>query len=528
MNKLGLWAGCLLLLCVAGGCGDAGTKQTEEEKTFTNPLIYADVPDVDVIRVGSDYFMVSTTAHMSPGAPIMHSKDMVNWEIVSYVFDELNESLKNNLEGGNIYSRGQWAASLRYHDGTFYVFFGTGNKSYLYTTKNPFGKWEKKLVIDEYLHDASMLFDDDGRIFLAYGARHIRIIEFKEDLSGIKEDGLNVEVIPGEPKGLLEGTHMYKFGGKYYLTLIWWPEGGIRTQLCFRSDRIEGPYEMKTILSDDMGYEGHGVAQGCFIDTDKGDWYAMLFQDHEAVGRVPVLMPCRWENGWPMLGDEKGKVPLTMEKPVQGYAKKGGLVVSDEFSYEENKLGLTWQWNHNPDNALWSVTERPGYLRLKTGRVVQNLFEARNTLTQRTEGPQCAGTVALDVRNMKDGDRCGLAVFCSEPGTLTVVKENSDKCLVMTDRGIEKERIPFSQNYIYLKVVCDFMTDDALFYYSLDGKDWKQLGERFHMIFSMAHFTGNKFALFNYATKTAGGYVDVDYFHYESPSEVGLKEHVQR
>lgn len=173
-------------------------------KTFTNPLIYADVPDVDVIRVGSDYFMVSTTAHMSPGAPIMHSKDMVNWEIVSYVFDELNESPKNNLEGGNIYSRGQWAASLRYHDGTFYVFFGTGNKSYLYTTKNPFGKWEKKLVIDEYLHDASMLFDDDGRIFLAYGARHIRIIEFKEDLSGIKEDGLNVEVIPGEPKGLLE------------------------------------------------------------------------------------------------------------------------------------------------------------------------------------------------------------------------------------------------------------------------------------------------------------------------------------
>lgn len=517
--KLGVWVSSLLLLCTIGSCGST-EKQIAEETTFTNPLIYADVPDVDVIRVGSDYFMVSTTAHMSPGAPIMHSKDMVNWEIISYVFDELNESPKNNLEGGNIYSRGQWAASLRYHDGIFYVFFGTGNKSYVYTTKDPFGKWEKKLVIDEYLHDASMLFDEDGKIYLAYGSGHIRIIEFKDDLSGIKENGLNVEVISGEPKGLLEGTHIYKFNGQYYLTLIWWPEGGIRTQLCFRSEKIEGPYEMKTILSDDMGYAGHGVAQGCFIDTEQGDWYAMLFQDHEAVGRVPVLMPCRWEEGWPMLGDKNGKVPLTMEKPIQGYSKKEGLAVSDEFIYKENKLGLTWQWNHNPDNTLWSVTERPGYLRLKTGKVVKDLFEARNTLTQRTEGPLCAGMIAMELNHMKDGDRCGLAAFCSEPGTLTVIKEGTDKYLIMTDRGVEKARIPFSQDRIYLKMACDFTTDDALFYYSLDGKKWEQLGEKFHMIFSMAHFTGNKFALFNYATKVAGGYVDIDYFHYESPSTI--------
>ena len=197
-------------------------------------------------------------------------------------------------------------------------------------------------MIDEYLHDASMLFDDDGRIYLAYGARHIRIIEFNKDLSGINPNGLQVEVIPGEPRGLLEGTHFYKFDGKYYLTLIWWPEGGIRTQLCFRSDKVAGPYEMKTILSDDLGYANHGVAQGCFIDTEAGEWYAMLFQDHEAVGRVPVLMPCRWENGWPMLGDENGKVPPVMKVPVQGYDEKTELVVSDNFD-EAPKLGLTWQ-----------------------------------------------------------------------------------------------------------------------------------------------------------------------------------------
>ena len=154
-------------------------------ETFSNPLIYADVPDVDVIRVGSDYYMVSTTAHMSPGAPIMHSKNMVDWEIISYVFDTLDESPKNNLEGGNIYSRGQWVASLRYNDGKFYVFFGTGNKSYLYSTGDPAGKWHMECTIDEYLHDASLLFDDNGKTYIAYGGSHIRIREFKGDLSGI-------------------------------------------------------------------------------------------------------------------------------------------------------------------------------------------------------------------------------------------------------------------------------------------------------------------------------------------------------
>lgn len=517
MNKLGFWAGCLTAL-LAVGCTTADAKKNTvvrpQDKTFTNPVIYSDVPDVDVIRVGSDYYMVSTTAHMSPGAPIMHSKDMVNWKIVSYVFDTLDESPKNDLEGGNIYSRGQWAASLRYHDGLFYVFFGTGNKSYLYTAEDPAGKWKRQAVIDEYLHDASMLFDDDGRVYLVYGARHIRIVEFNKDLTGIDPAGLDVEVIPADPPGLLEGAHFYKFDGKYYLTLIWWPDGGIRTQLCFRSDKVGGPYERKTILSDDMGYANHGVAQGCFIDTEDGRWFSMLFQDHEAVGRVPVLTQCRWQNGWPMLGDANGKVSVRMEKPIQGYDEPTQLVVSDDFD-KGPALGLTWQWNHNPDNTLWSLTERPGYLRLKTGKVVGNIFEARNTLTQRTEGPKCSGVVSLDVSQMKEGDWAGLAAFCSDPGAIAVVCEKDSKYLVMTDRNVEKARAELNGNKVFLRMDCDFTTDDAQFWYSLDDKNWTQLGDKFHMIFSMAHFTGNKFALFYYATKTVGGCVDVDFFRYD-------------
>lgn len=511
MKKLLLWFGCLTLSAAAGTAAE--TPAGESGRTFTNPVIYADVPDVDVIRVGKDYYMVSTTAHMSPGAPIMHSKDMVNWEIISYVFDTIDESPQNDLIDGNIYGRGQWAASLRYHDGLFYVFFGTGNKSYLYTAEDPAGEWEQRLMIDEYLHDASMLFDDDGNIYLAYGAGYIRIVQFYDDLSGIDPDGLNVEVIPADPPGLLEGTHFYKYGDTYYMTLIWWPGGGIRTQLCFRSKQVEGPYEMETILSDDLGFPGHGVAQGCFVDTPDGEWYAMLFQDHGAVGRVPVLMPCRWENGWPMLGDANGKVPREMEIPVRTRSRKTNLVASDDF--DGRKLGLTWQWNHNPDDALWSLTERKGYLRLKTGRVVESIFDARNTLTQRTEGPKCSGTASFDVSHMKEGDRTGLAAYCAEPGAIAVVAENGKKYLVMTDRNVEKARTELAADRVYLRMDCDFTTDTARFFYSLDDRTWTPLGDEFRMIFSVVHFTGNKFALFNYATKGSGGYVDIDFFRYD-------------
>lgn len=485
----------------------------KEKETFTNPVIFADVPDVDVIRVGSDYYMVSTTMHLMPGAPIMRSKDLVNWEIISYLFDEIKDSPLYDLEGGNVYGQGQWASSLRYHDGRYYVFFATNRPqmSYIYSTTDPAGKWEKIASYDGNYHDASMLFDDDGRVYLAYGGSHVRIKEFNPDLKSFKTDGLDVEVIHGEPKGLLEGTHINKYNDQYYLFLIWWPRGGIRTQLCFRSDRIEGPYEMKTILSDDLDLPNHGVAQGCIVDTPEGDWYGYLFQDHNAVGRVPVLMPCRWEEGWPILGNEEGKVPKVMEKPVQGYPETP-LVISDDFS--STKLALNWQWNHNPDNRLWSLAERPGYMRLKTGKVVETIFEARNTLSQRTEGPACQGVVSLDVSQMKDGDVTGLGAFCAEPGLISVVMEGGKKYLVMTDRGEEKERKELTRNQVFLKMDCDFTTDNANFYYSLDNKEWVKLGTEFHMIYNLVHFMGNRFAIYNYATQTPGGYVDVDFFEY--------------
>lgn len=505
----------VLALFISALAGCKNTPSVKKDK-FTNPIIYADVPDMDIIRVGSDYYMVSTTMHLMPGAPIMRSKDLVNWKIVSYLFDEIKDSPLYDLEGGNVYGQGQWASSLRYHNGKFYVLFATNRpqRTYIYETEDPTGKWKKISEFDRTFHDASLLFDDDGKVYLAYGSGQIRITELKSDLSDIKPDGLDVVVIKGKEDGfpnLLEGTHLCKYNDKYYMFLIWWPQGGIRTQLCFRSDQIGGPYESKVILSDFMDRPGAGVAQGCIVDTEDGDWYGFLFQDRGAVGRVPVLMPCRWEDGWPILGNEEGKVPKVMEKPIQGF-NATPLVISDNF--DTDKLALNWQWNHNPDNNLWSLSERPGYMRMKTGKVVETIFEARNILSQRTEGPKCSGIISMDISNMKDGDIAGLGAYCAEPGLISVVMEGNKKYLVMTDRDQEKARVDLSVDKIYLRMDCDFNTDNANFFYSVDKENWIQLGTEFHMIYNLKHFMGNRFAIYNYATKAAGGYVDVDYFEY--------------
>ena len=254
------------------------------------------------------------------------------------------------------------------------------------------------------------------------------------------------------------------------------------------------------------------------IDTPDGRWFAYLFRDNGSVGRIPYLVPVKWEDGWPVLGIN-GKVPETLDLP----ASKGlipGIVASDEFTRKKKDaaLPLVWQWNHNPDNSLWSVSERKGYLRLKTGRIDTDFLSARNTLTQRTIGPVCSGTTSMDVSDMKEGDFAGLALLQKKYGWIGVKYENGVKKIVMvsaqTDKPEEVESLPLNQNTVFLKAECDFTDkkDIADFYYSLDGKKWTKIGSQLKMAYTLPHFMGYRFGLFNYATKTPGGYVDFDYF----------------
>jgi len=509
-------------LCVlVGTCATlffaVGQGQAEKAR---NPVIWADVPDVAAIRVGDTYYMASTTMHMNPGLPIMKSKDLVHWQLVSYAYDTLTDNEALRLENGrNAYGRGSWAPSLRYHNGTFYAstFSSTTGRTHIYTAKEAEGPWEA-ISFRPSLHDHSLFFDDDGRVYMLYGAGNLRLVELNSDLTGIKPDGFNDVVIPNAGAVAAanlslpaEGTQMRNIDGTYYVMNIAWPRGGMRTQIIHRADKITGPYESRVILQDE------GVAQGCLIDTPDGDWYALLFQDHGAVGRTPWLIPVRWEEGWPVLGVD-GKAPRILDIQVTEPGL-GNLVASDEFNRDPGQpLPLAWQWNHNPDNRYWSIGQRSGYLRLTTGRVDRDVLQARNMLTQRTFGPVSSATTKMDVGNMKDGDSAGLIVLQKRYGFVGVRREGDSKSIVMVNAQSthpeEMARIPLEQPTVYLRIDCDFRdrTDKADFYYSLDGETWTQIGTTLQMAYTLPHFMGYRFGLFNFATKSAGGFVDFDYY----------------
>ena len=520
-----------MMLCVSAGL----KAQNASDNMIENPMLWADVPDPDIIRVGDTFYLVSTTMHLMPGAPIMKSKDLKNWETIGYIFDKLTDSPKYDLSAteGTVYGRGQWATSLKYHKGKFYALLapneqGSMGDTYIFTADKAEGPW-KIVSRMRHFHDCSLFFDDDDRVYVIYGTGEM--MELKQDLSDVIE-GTHRHIFKREADetGLLEGSRMIKHNGKYYLLMIShvYAPGRHRREVCYRADNIQGPYEKATILESDFGgfsYE----AQGTIVDTEDGDWYGIIFQDRAGVGRVLTVMPCRWIDGWPMLGDEEGKVPARV-RPLKSGEPEASIVKADDFS--DSKLGLHWQWNHNPVDNAWSLTERPGYLRLKTSRVVPNLYLAPNTLTQRMEGPKCTGAIVMDLSKMKDGDCAGLAAFNSDSGVLTIKKkgkklflEMSEQKVSLSDREkkVEKveekvvESIELKQNKIWLRIDANFIprTDIANFFYSLDGKEWKQMGGDYRMFFDWRRFfMGQKFGIFNYATKKVGGYVDIDEFEY--------------
>jgi len=488
-----------------------------------NPVIFADVPDMSIIRVGKVYYMSSTTMHMNPGVPIMKSTDLVNWKLVSYAYDKLDSMDALNLENGqSTYGRGSWASSIRYHNGTYYVttFAQTTGRTYIFTTKNiETGPW-KSISFKPSLHDHTLFFDDDGKTYMLNGAGRIMLNELSDDLSGIKPGTQpkvvieNASLPSGDKIGLAaEGSQLFKVNGKYYLFNISWPRGGMRTVIVHRADKITGPYEGKVVLQD------KGIAQGGLISTPKGDWYAYLFRDYGAVGRIPYLVPVKWNDGWPELGTN-GKVPDTLTGLPRSRGLIPGIVSADEFSRKkkESPLPLVWQWNHNADNAHWSLQQRPGHLRIITGRTDTSFFLVRNILTQRTFGPYSSAATAIDASGMKDGDAAGLTLFQQRYGWVGIKKEAGKKRIVMVNaesgKAIEAESIPVEQDVLYFKADGDFhdKTDKGYFYYSLDGKNWTRIGSVLKMAYTIPHFMGYRFGLFNYATETTGGFADFDYF----------------
>ena len=555
--------------------------------TYANPFIYADVPDMSMIRVGDTFWMSSTTMHMAPGVPIMKSYDLINWETVSYCYFVMEDMDNNKLVGNNhMYSQGTWASSLRYKDGMFYLVVPspTSNKTYFFQNDDPENKPWTRYEYNTRFHDCSLLLDDDGRNWLVWNANPLYIIELNREVTAPMPDAERQIVIPnlhapdpitGETpeRGLAEGAQFEKIDGIYYIFSITWPAGKPRSVAVHRSESLTGPWESKIVAMEGIRHDGSstgtdgsgaGPAQGSIVDDGTGNWWGFVFRDSGPVGRIPWLLPITWTDGWPMFGkNEDGTGSFTNlsrggSKPIQGKEIRS-VVTSDEFDnnapkpayvdsplpaqvsfsegeygYNGSNLHLAWQWNHNPDNRYWSLTERRGWLRLKAmcNNAVEDrhLLNARNTLTQRVFGPYSSAVTLLDVSKMKDGDEAGLTLFAAKYGSIGVKMEGNNKFLVTTlsndwqrghntNAGVESARIPLKGNKIYLKAEGDYSlanindVNPGAFFFSYDGKNWEKLGDTLNMTYSINnHFMGYRFGLYNFAKTSEGGYVDFDFF----------------
>lgn len=482
--------------------------------TFTNPLIKADFPDPDVVRVGDTYYMVSTTMHHFPGCTLLKSKDLVNWEYCANPLAKMSSNPEYNLEdGGNIYSKGDWANSLIYKDGTFYIMFNAFGKGddaggYLLSAKDPEGTWTMRRLSRGY-YDPGMLVDN-GKVYVVCGNTNLSVVELDENFEPVKE-----VPVDGGFEGL-EGSHFYKIGDYYYIYSVCcaWPGN----QWCFRSKNVFGPYEKKKVFDCDA------IHQGALVQTQTGQWWTVLMRDSWPLGRIPYLLPVNWQDNWPVIGVNGGDMGTYSKPNVGAVYAASSLPTNDHF--RDYQLGKQWQWNHNPDNSKWSLFDNPGNLRLYTSGTANNPKEARNSLTQRIftyhniDAPSL-GTISLDVTGMKDGDMAGISVFQDPYGYIAVGKRNGSYVLVQRiHASIEKgggvaseETLPVSiDGKIYLRAAADFTTNKAKFYYSTDNRTFTQLGKEQDMQYTLDIFVGNRFFIFNYATIEEGGYVDIDWF----------------
>lgn len=510
--------------------------------TFKNPFLLADYNNLDVIRVGEDFYMISASHHFM-GMPVLHSKDMINWILIARISRKFNVHDRYDTPG-QAYQHGTWAPSIRYHDGKFYVYVCTPQEGLLLsTTMDPAGPWEPWQLVREVKNweDPCPIWDDmdnaggdgpNGRqaymIRSKLGAGPLIVHKMSWDGKTVYGEGQMVATGP-----TLEGPKFLKRNGEYY---IFAPEGGIDKgyQVVLRSNSIWGPYE-KRVLLEQGSTPINGPHQGSWIDLESGESWFYHFQQHMGWGRIAHLQPAGWyDNGWPWMGKDYdgngvGEPGVHFPKPDVGRAFPMALPQSsDEF--DNDSLSLQWLWNHNPDDAFWSLSERPGWLRLKAKPIsassgiagVRNLeisFEednivfAYNTLVQLAMGRECSAVIKMDASHMAEGQRAGATLFGKHYGWIGLVKDNEELYVKANIGGRYFNGPKIRSNIVYLKMAMS-APSNPFFYFSTDNVHYQRLGKDYSV--GRDWFEGIKFGLFTYHLSHAQpqGHVDFDYFRY--------------
>lgn len=479
--------------------------------TYKNPIINADYSDPDVIRVGDNFYMVCSEFHFM-GMPVLQSKDLVNWHIIGQVYNRLGISPKYDHMDG--YGSGSWAPSIRYHKGLFYVYFCTPDEGlFMSSAADPAGPWSPLTTVKRVSgwEDPCPFWDDDGKAYLGHsqlGAGPIIVHRLSEDGKQLLDSGKKVYEGP-----VAEGTKFYKRNGYYYLII---PEGGVGAgyETALRSRNIYGPYERKIVLEQGKT-KVNGPHQGGLVELDSGQSWFIHFQAVDMLGRVLHLEPMKWLDDWPVIGVDLdgngiGEPVDIYPKPINRPSNTSWLLqTSDEFN--TNKLGLQWQWNHNPANENWTVNHPKSYLALTAMQAPENK-RAKNTLTQKLMGRRGEASVKMNITKMQLGQRAGLALIGNNVHEIGIIKTDSGALFYADNNGKFVPGQKVKSRFVYLRILINLDGNSTLSF-STDNKHYQPLGDKCSL--SASNFwKAVRPGLFSYNTMGSGGTAFFDWFRY--------------
>ena len=497
---------------------------------YCNPVLPADYSDPDAIRVGNDYYAISSTMQFSPGMIVLQSKDLVNWKIIGHVVNDLTcISPELNWDRMNCYGKGIWAGSIRYYKNKFRVYFGTpDNGFFMSSATNPAGPWEP-------LHqfwkvsgwdDCCSFCDDDGQLYFIatnfmpdpVNKKKYNIHLFKMTPDG---EGLMMEsdTIIHQSKGS-EANKLYKINALYY---HFFSEVNNEGRVCMmeRSKNIYGPWEIKQ-LNHVNAKKDREPNQGGLLETAPNEW--SFFTHHgtgDWEGRMASLLPVKWIDGWPIIGevgeDKTGRMVWSAPRPV---TKKNKFFIQTSDEFKSTSLNVQWEWNYQPRADMWSLTDRKGYLRLYAFRPVNNgnnqkiILRAGNTITQRSMRTKiCEVTVKIDIRNMADDEYAGLSHFSTTGYSMFGVKQEKGKRFLFYDcDGNDSTGVKIKEKTVWLRSSWNYKGINS-YYFSVNGQFYKPFGGTSRL--TWGSYRGDRIGIYNFNTKEDKGYVDIDRFRYD-------------
>lgn len=502
----------------------------QEDGTYVNPVIPADFSDIDVIRVGDDFYAISSTMQFSPGMVVLHSRDLVNWEIIGHVVDDLTRiGPELNWDRMDRYGRGIWAGSIRYYKDKFWVYFGTPDEGFFMSSAtDPAGPWEPLHQVWKVKgwDDCCSFMDDDGQLYFI-------ATNFELDPRNNKKYNIHLFKMTRDGKSLImesdtiihqshgsEANKLYKINGIYYHYFSEVNSEGGRQIMMNRSKSLRGPWETRQLNRVDRKKDREPNQGGLLQVTDDKWCFFTHHGNGDWEGRPASLLPVTWVDGWPVIGkagaDGIGGMVWSDKKPIETKSK---LKIKTDDEFDAPELAVQWEWNYQPRSDKWSLTDRKGFLRLYAFTPVEStdknyMLRAGNTITQRVmRTSACEVTVKLDIGNMADDQFSGLThLSTTSYSALGIKQKDGKRFLVYDGNGSDETGIRIKSKSIWLRSAWDINGVNH-YAFSTDGKSYQSFGEPHQL--TWGSYRGDRIGIFNFNFTDDKGYVDVDWFHYK-------------